>query len=231
MIRSFLRKVKYKIRDIYCEEWNFFKSKLWFGFKLSFVIFLVSIVSFYLIFSCHPFFAAKIEEMADKLMMKFYSQWEAYGIKMSMVFFAHNTIAFLLKIVTGLIPFLFMPIFLVIFNGVLLAFFFLTAKLSGLNVLAAYFITIFPHFIFEGFGSFYAVSLGIFLCTESSKKLIPRWKNNSVSFKTIGKQIYRSCISIIIPLTAIAAIVEGLVTPLLVRAFAKYVFPFYISWA
>ncbi|MFB3886007.1 MAG: stage II sporulation protein M [Thermodesulfobacteriota bacterium] len=226
MRKPFHRKVKCKIRNTYRAEWGFFKSKLWVSFKFSFVIFLASIVFFYLMFSYHPLFSAKIEKRADKLMMKFHDQWESYGLKMSMVFFAHNSWTFSLEIVTGLIPFLFLPIFLLIFNGILYAFFFTTAQLSGLNVLVAYFITIFPHGIFEYFGMFYAASLGIYLCIESSKKMIRRWRNNSVSFDAIRRQIFRSCILIIIPLYAVAAIVEGLITPLLVRTFAKAIFPF-----
>ena len=227
MEKTFYGRVKCKIRNAYVAEWHFFKSSLWFWFKLSIIILLVSAVFFSLIFS-NQAITETAKKKLDELIMGLspHGQWESYNLKRVIGFFLHNVRAFLLQILSGLIPFLFLPICFVILEGSITAVFFVAVKLAELSALGTYFIVIFPHGIFEEIGGCYSASLGIFLCIESSKKVIHKWRGNSVPFLTIGKQIYRSCILIIIQLYAIAAIVEGLITPLLVRTLGKTVFPF-----
>ena len=229
MGKAFLGKTKRKIKSAYFAEWSFFKSNLWFGFKLSLIISLLSVVFLSLILVYHRDLPEVVRKNADELITKLnpqYGQWESYDLKKAIGFFSHNVRAVVLKIASGLIPFLFLPIFFVILNGFISAIFLMAAKLLQLNVLGTYFIAIFPHGIFENIGAWYSASLGIFLCIESSKKVIPKWRRNSVSFVTIGKRICRSCILVIAPLYAIAAVVEGLITPLLVRTFGQAMLPF-----
>jgi len=227
MKKLFFGKAKSKIRNAYLVEWRFFKSNLWFWFKLSIIILFVSVVFFSLLFSYHRDMTEIIRKRADTFIMKWNpGQPESDHLKTVIGFFVHNVRVFFLQILSGLIPFLFLPMLFVIISSFGLAIFLVAAKLAGVSVLGAYFLGIFPHGIFEEIGGCYSASLGIFLCIESSKKMIHKWRGNSVPFLTIGKQICRSCILIIIPLYAIAAIVEGLITPLLVRTLGKTVFPF-----
>jgi len=227
MKKLFFGKVRSKIINAYLAEWRFFKSNLWFWFKLSIIILLVSVVFFSLLFSYNRDITEIIRKRADSLPTKWKQDLlESDPLKSVMDLFLHNVGAFLIQIVSGLIPFVFLPFFITILNGLVEAIFLVAAKLAGVSVLGTYFIGIFPHGIFEEIGGCYSASLGIFLCIESSKKVIHKWRGNSVPFLTIGKQICRSCILIIIPLYAIAAIVEGLITPLLVRTLGKTVFPF-----
>ena len=108
-----------------------------------------------------------------------------------------------------------------VLEGSLIATFLVAMNSLELNGLAIYFISVFPHDIFEELGTCYCASLGIFMCIESSKKISQKWRGHSVSLIQVGKQILRSYILVIVPLYLIAAIIEGFITPLLVAMFRK----------
>ena len=229
MRKPFFEIIKSKVRKAYLAEWCFFKLNLWFWFKLSIIILLISVVISILLFSYNQDMTEILRKRIDTLSTK----WKqnllgTEPLKSTINYFVHNVGAFLVQIVLGLFPFLFLPFFITALNGWIQAIFLVAAKLAGANIFGTYFIGIFPHGIFEEIGGLYSASLGVYLCVQSSRKVIQKWRgnSNSVPFLTIGKQIYRSCILIIIPLYAIAAIVEGFITPLLVRTLSKTVFPF-----
>jgi stage II sporulation protein M len=70
-----------------------------------------------------------------------------------------------------------------------------------------------PHGIFELTAIFYAVSLGVFVSAEITKKIFPQSRERSIPFLALVKPVMRSYPLIIIPLLALAAIVEVFITP------------------
>jgi stage II sporulation protein M len=139
------------------------------------------------------------------------------AVEQIMVFFTHNLGACLIKIGLGLIPLLFLPILFIIVSGGIHAVFFVASDVLGVGVFTVYLTTVFPHGSFEYLGEFYSVSLGAFLCTQLSKKIIPKRRKDSLPLSSVIKHICRSYVLVIIPLFVVAAIVEVLVTPLLAK--------------
>jgi stage II sporulation protein M len=218
MVKVFLTEVKSKIGNIYLAEWHFFKSNLCFRFTLLLLIFLASLIFLFLLVSHHPDIADMIKRRGEGLIMELrnpHGQLDPHALEKMMGFFIHNLRACLLTIIVGVIPFLFLPVFFVIFSGCMHAVFFMASKLLGLGVFSVYLTTVFPHAIFEYLGVLYSASLGTFLCTQLSKKVVPKRRKDSLALLTVAKHICRSYILVITPLFVIAAIVEVLITPLL----------------
>jgi stage II sporulation protein M len=72
-----------------------------------------------------------------------------------------------------------------------------------------------PHGIFELCAVFYGVSLGVYLSKEITKKLFSRASMPPTPLSSMTKQILKSYVLIVIPLLALAAVIEVYFTPLL----------------
>ena len=210
-------KIEYRIKSVYIPEWHFFRSKLWLWFKLSLVLFLISLTLFFLFFSYQPTVAETLKRKGGPLVREpghLDAGLHSDSLKQMSIYFIHNLQACLLQIASGLIPFLFLPFVSVILSGFIDAVFLATWNLFGSDLLDVYLTTVFPHAIFEYAGIFYSAGLGMFLCGDLSKKVLGRDRKDSLTLLTGIKQVSRSYIFVIIPLFAIAAIMEVLITPL-----------------
>jgi len=127
-------------------------------------------------------------------------------------FFIHNSLANLFVIISGLIPFLFIPIIIMIFNAVVNGF-----AIGGLalvyqiSFLKSFLGGIAPHGVLEYAVNILGFALGIILC----KQMISGTKNKNI-ITTMPYYIINSLrvyILIILPVLLIAGIIESTITP------------------
>ncbi len=72
-----------------------------------------------------------------------------------------------------------------------------------------------PHGVFELIAVIYGVSLGVYFSKEMTKKILARHGGNSIPFTQLMKSVPRSYLLVILPLLALAALIEVFATPLL----------------
>ena len=130
-------------------------------------------------------------------------------------FFIHNSLANLFVIISGLIPFLFIPLFIMIFNAIINGFAiggfalvyqlsFLTSFLSGIA----------PHGVLEYVVNILGFALGITLCRQMISGI--KNKNIKTTIPCCIKNNLRVYILVILPVLLIAGIVEATITPLVI---------------
>ena len=129
--------------------------------------------------------------------------------------FSNNIRAMMYSIIYGFIPFLFIPVIIlcsnIMFLSVVSAYSYISGY-SGLYVLIYMILGIVPHGIFEIPAICLSVALGINLCAKLNKKIIG---NEDIIFRGVIKNTLRIFVTIVLPLTVIAALVETFITPLI----------------
>ena len=129
--------------------------------------------------------------------------------------FVNNLEACLMIMLYGLIPYVHLPALAMGLNalGVLGA-----QMVASGQSLALYFLAILPHGIFEIPALVLSFAMGLYLCGQLTNRV--RGREGALSFWDCMEQISALCISVVIPLLAVAATVEAYVTPTLVGLFS-----------
>lgn len=124
--------------------------------------------------------------------------------------FVNNLRASIVSNLLGIIPFIFLPAFILIVNaGIIGTVFAMGGELSGLKLLIG---GILPHGIFEIPALLISISMGLFLCSQVSKKLLRR--EHKPIFELIKRQVLISLL-VVAPLLLVAALIESRITPLI----------------
>lgn len=124
--------------------------------------------------------------------------------------FVNNLRASIVSNLLGIIPFIFLPAFILIVNaGIIGTVFAMGGELSGLKLLIG---GILPHSIFEIPALLISISMGLFLCSQVSKKLLR--KEHKPIFELIKRQVLISLL-VVAPLLLVAALIESRITPLI----------------
>jgi stage II sporulation protein M len=121
----------------------------------------------------------------------------------------------LLAIVAGIVPFLFLPMVILLINSVILGvmmgiFAGQSVKMSILMFLAG----VLPHGIFELTAIFISVACGTFLCSTVTKKI--RGKNKGAKISNVIKNSLKAFFIIVVPLIVVAGLIESFVTPAII---------------
>ncbi len=139
------------------------------------------------------------------------------GQNMSLALLENNIIATVTMIGLGGIPFLFLPIFSFVLNGVLIGI------VGGfINVVGGFSVTYFmagiiPHGIFEIPALIYSFTLGIYFCLSFTKYIVKH--DSGVNMIKVLVDVIRGFVLVCVPLLIIAALVEGYITPLVLSMF------------
>jgi len=210
-------KIKYFLKRCYVMEWNYFRTKLRFPLIFIVVTFLICTTFFFFGLSQEPKFAIR----SVKNLAEIYHYKEVYGpnrLGTSLNIFLGNIKVAVVIGISGIIPFLFFPIWNILIWGFAIGAATVAAKVKGMSLIYFLFFGILPHGIFELLAIFYSMSIGTLICNEISKKLIRRRnvKTNSISIFNIAKNTARSYVLVIIPLLALAAVIEAFITSLLI---------------
>lgn len=129
--------------------------------------------------------------------------------------FGNNIRAFVVTACYGFIPFVFLPVVSLALNGAILGLFAAFYVNNGQSLLV-YLMGILPHGIFELPALVLAMSCGLYLCRVITDYV--RF-NRKGTVKAAVLNVGRVLVLNVLPLTAIAAVIEANVTPLILAHF------------
>lgn len=128
----------------------------------------------------------------------------------------NNWRAMLVSAAYGLIPFLFLPLLSLLYNGLLLGILAVLLQNRGISILA-YLAGILPHGIFELPALVLSVACGVTLCRNMCRMVTG--SPQKVPFMVLAEDLLRVLVLVIAPLTVAAAFVECYVTPVVMAFF------------
>lgn len=176
------------------------------------VIFIISILSSFLMFRQNQNIAGKIVNEFSSITS---SLENLKGLLLSKAIFFNNLRACALTVLMGFIPFVYL-VFMVLFpNASLMGAVFSVAKIEKLGKMILF--GILPHGIFELPALFISMALSVYLCTFITKKI---FKKEDKKFMYALKEVFLTFLIIVLPLLILAGIIEGVVTPILLTKFA-----------
>ena len=205
------------MRNFYFREWEFFRDHLANIFVwLVFFAVLMSGLIYYSLLNEPESLTKILGSIKDALKEKGLlgivgknSFWVAYKI------FLNNLQATLLFTALGLVPFFVGAVVFVSSVAVLLGATIALTVSKGFEIATFIKLTA-PHGVVELLAVFYGASLGVFLSKQITKKLFPKHRESTVPLGFILKKFSASYALFILPLLALAALIESFVTPLFV---------------
>ena len=112
----------------------------------------------------------------------------------------------------GIVPLLFMPVYVLLSNGIMTgAVFGLSAAEAGVDPIRTLVFGILPHGIFELTGLFLSIALGFYLCKYMTRALFRR--KNEQTLLDVLNAVAKAYVLIVLPLIFVASLIECYVTP------------------
>lgn len=137
------------------------------------------------------------------------------GVELWFGIFFNNLLASAISILLGVIPFLFLPMFSLASNAIIIGLMGAVYQINGVGWMP-FLIGILPHGVIEIPALILGITLGVHICLKLVKAILRR------SFKGELKQAVIGCMRIyilwMIPLFFIAAFIETFMTPILFNA-------------
>ena len=193
---------------------QFYRGELSYHLFIATVAFCVIILLTFILGLVRPSIAAgAIQAFAN--MIKNAGVVDDEGAFSALGIFGNNIRAFVLTACYGFIPFVFLPVVSLALNGAILGLFAAFYVNNGQSLLV-YLAGILPHGIFELPAMVLAMSCGLYLCRVITDYV--RF-NRKGTVKPALANIARVMVLNVLPLTAIAAVIEANVTPLILAHF------------
>ena len=208
------------MRQFYIEEWKWFKEKYLKIFILVLIIYIMIALLSHIFFVNNPVQSQKKFIDLQKILLEKIPM-RATGFKLCLAIFLNNLKVSLFSILFGLIPFIFVPILGAIANGFSIGIITSASYIKGFKLGPIFLFAIVPHAVLELPSILYAVSIGIFLSLQISKRILLGFDSSNEPFFLILKRIFKTWVGVIIPLLLVAAIIETFVTPFLVKIFLE----------
>ena len=193
---------------------QFYRGELSYHLFIATVAFCVIILLTFILGMVRPSIASgAIQYFAN--MIKDAGLVDDKGAFSALGIFGNNIRAFVVTACYGFIPFLFLPALSLALNGAILGLFAAFYVNNGQSLLV-YLAGILPHGIFELPALVLAMSCGLYLCRVITDYV--RF-NRKGTVKPALANIARVLVLNVLPLTAIAAVIEANVTPLILAHF------------
>lgn len=200
------------LNKIYINQYGFFKKNIKKYFFIALIVYICSIILFYL-----AFYNDKSNVM--NIMNSLKSDFSSRGFFTTSVYvtflkiFENNLRScFIFGTLLGVVPFIYIPVIFVACNGFILSVVLLALNMEHKNILISIITTLLPHGILELTAFFYASALGIYITIWVMGRI--RHKTN-IGFKEVGINVVKSYLTVIIPLLFVAAFVEAYITPVI----------------
>ncbi len=204
------------IYRFYKGQWEQFRHKFLGVFIFSAVLFTLTAVIAYIYFLYHPEQAqSAFGKLVEALRRKIPADLE--GSALALVLFFNNSTVSFFSLILGLIPFLFLPVFIIISNGTAMGIVSAISTTQGLNPFIV-FLSIAPHGVLELPAILYTAAMGIYLSREIIKHLLFQ-EYIQEPFIPLVKKVFITFVGVILPLLVLAALIESFVTPTLIRLF------------
>lgn len=193
---------------------QFYRGELSYHLFIATVAFCVMIVLSFILGMVRPSIASgAIQYFAN--MIKDAGLVDDKGAFSALGIFGNNIRAFVVTACYGFIPFVFLPVVSLALNGAILGLFAAFYVNNGQSLLV-YLAGILPHGIFELPALVLAMSCGLYLCRVITDYV--RF-NRKGTVKAALANIARVLVLNVLPLTAVAAVIEANVTPLILAHF------------
>lgn len=215
-----------------------FNKRIHKNFMLMLILFIASAFLTRLILIHYPQYVTKrIKELSSILGNESGIQWKEF-----IWIFLNNLRTSVFIVIVGLIPYLFLSVLMLIYNGYIIGLVIAEVEITRHNALLMILLGILPHGIFELTAIFYAASIGVYItknvtifrpkndislkgrlpvssCDDNTFAIIDSSESDTckkeghVYLKDIMPVIIKSYVFIIIPLLAVAAFIEAFITP------------------
>lgn len=178
---------------------------------------LITALLFVIVTAVSAIYLQSHPDIIQQLIQEFMSSASANGIitesgdLSSAALITNNLRACLMSISLGIIPFIFLPLIILLANAALIGAMIGLYHMTGLSM-GTLVIGILPHGIFEIPALILSMTLGIYLCKELTMKIIG--KRKGVLIGDVFVKVVRCFLCIIVPLIFIAGFVEAYITPL-----------------
>lgn len=127
--------------------------------------------------------------------------------------FFNNFIASGMSVVTGVVPFIFVPMAALAINAALIGMISAIMATTGAGGLYELVVSIAPHGVFEIPALLISSAMGIALCLDISARIL--YKKRALSFLALLAELARLSVLVVVPLLAVAAVLEAYLTPAL----------------
>jgi stage II sporulation protein M len=202
------------MKNWYFREWEFFRGHLEniFVFLMFFAVMLTVLIYFSLLEepeALQKVFGSIQEALKEKGLLEIAGKssfWMAGKI------FLNNLEATLIFTALGLIPFFAGSVIFVSSMGVLLGATLAITATKGIAIVTLFKLTV-PHGGVELLAVFYGASLGAFLSLQITKMLFSKHRKTMVPLQIVLQRCLTSYILVVLPLLALAALIESFVTP------------------
>lgn len=184
-------------------------------------IVLGTVVIFIALIVLTDLFFMKHTDMMTQLLQEFQETLKDIapdGTISAPLLFLNNLKACLIAMATGLIPFLFIPVLVLGVNAAVMGAVASMYRMAGMSVVSMYLFGILPHGIFELPAILLSISMGLYLCYCLVKRICEGRYNRGIVKEALGNML-RTLLTLIIPLLAVAAVIETYVTPILMNHF------------
>ena len=184
-------------------------------------IVLGTVVIFIALIVLTDLFFMKHTDMMTQLLQEFQETLKDIapdGTISAPLLFLNNLKACLIAMATGLIPFLFIPVLVLGVNAAVMGAVASMYRMAGMSVVSMYLFGILPHGIFELPAILLSISMGLYLCYCLVKRICEGRYNRGIVKEALGNML-RTLLTLIIPLLAVAAVIETYVTPILMSHF------------
>jgi stage II sporulation protein M len=212
------------MKELYIREWQHFKRDYLRAFLWIFFICLGFTLLVYFTLVNYPDLAKRyMEQLRDQID----SQAELLGgdldavtshFDLFLIIIKNNLLVSFVMFVLSFIPVVILPPYVVLSTftsvGIALAF----VKSAGGNPILTLLTTILPHGITEIVSMLFTASIGVFLSLTVAKKIFSR-KRNEINMKAVIAQVFRSFALVSVPLIILSAIIEGFITPVIIKLF------------
>lgn len=205
---------------------EFFKSEYKGAFKflkrlrlliliLVILFFVVAVASHYILSDIYKNDPAKMQEQIQQLMEMMESkdlldesgQISAFGL------FCNNFIASGISVAMGVVPFLFIPLIMLLINAVLIGVVSAIMSVASIGGFYEMFVSVAPHGIFEIPALLICVAMGLALCKDISARII--YRKRGMPFLQMITELLRVTVLVVVPMLMIAAVIEAYITPTL----------------
>ena len=129
--------------------------------------------------------------------------------------FFNNFIASGMSVVIGVVPFIFVPMAALALNAVLIGMISAIMYTTGVGGFYELMVSVAPHGVFEIPALIISSAMGIALCLDISARIL--YKKRNMSFLTLLAEVARLSVLVVVPLLAVAAVLEAYLTPVLME--------------
>ena len=204
------------LKQQYKEIWRYLCRELKWILPGVVVFFIAVIVLTHLFMVKNPDMQAQFMEMIHNSLPE--GLEEKTGLPMAADLFRNNTIACIIAVVSGFVPFLFLPVITLFVNAAVLGVLGGVYQNMGMSVAGMYVFGIMPHGIFELPAILLSLAMGIRLCYCLVRRICEGRYNRGIVKETLTGAL-RTFMLVIIPLLIIAALIESQLTPILLMKF------------